>query len=148
MRGLCCVSGNGHPRTGTGAPSQGPRVLFLAAAHFGGREERGKAVGYPNTSHSPRLSLPSPPAMQHLPLPPRCCARGDRLRAAARSTIIIIILPRIRDERGDYGACEEALVSRGCRQRAARRFSPSALRGAAPSRRCSRLRSGPAVGRG
>jgi len=52
----------------------------------------------------------------------RGCTRDDRLCADTYYVIIIIILPKIYDERDDYDGYKEAVVSRGCRQRAARSF--------------------------
>nr|XP_021154658.1 phosphatidylethanolamine-binding protein 4 isoform X5 [Columba livia] len=43
----------------------------------------------------------------------RGCAGDDRLCTDVHYMIIIIILPRIRDERDDYDGYKEALVSRG-----------------------------------
>lgn len=111
--GLCCALGNSHPIT---TPSRGPSTPFSLL--FGAGRKGGKTPGYPKTSS---LSLPSPPAMRHLPLLHRRCRAGDdRLCTDVPSMIIIIILPRIHDERDDYGGSKDALGSRGCRQRDAR----------------------------
>lgn len=75
----------------------------------------------------------------------RGCARDDRLCTDVHYMIIIIILPRIHDERDDCDGYKEALGSRGCRQGAARSFFRSALRSPAPSHGCSWLCLGPAI---
>lgn len=154
--------GTATPQRGQGSVT-GSEHAFSCCSPVWGREERGKAPGTP----TPLVPCPHPSPPSHPPPPPPCsghpapsstppgdaapsssahndaeqsargCARDDRLCTDMHYMIIIIILPRIHDERGGYDSYKEALVSRSCSQ-----FFPH---GPAPSRGCSWLCSGPAI---
>lgn len=135
---LLCL-GEQPPRSGDGAPSRGPSTLFLAAAHFGVGRKGGKhqvpqhlqfpaliphhrailllhrALGTLHPAQPPRGdAAPSSSAHNDAEQSARGCARDDRLCTDVHYMIIIIILPRIHDERGGYDSYKEALVSRSC----------------------------------
>lgn len=90
---------------------------MLAAPHFGakgrGEEPPGTPVYLiPNAGHPQQCSI-FPICTHGAKQSARGCAGDDRLCTDVHYMIIIIILPRIRDERDDYDGYKEALVSRG-----------------------------------
>lgn len=118
---LCCVLGSSHPITwpvhqGRGF-IMGTEHAFACCTPFWGQGERGGTTRYPNISNSQCRSPPrnaaSSPSAHGAKQSARGCAGDDRLCTDVHYMIIIIILPRIRDERDDYDGYKEALVSRG-----------------------------------
>lgn len=119
---LCCVLGSSHPVTqlvhrGQGFVAGSERA-FACCTPFCSQEEQGGMARYPNVSNSQPRSPPQqrsifPVCTRGAEQSARGCAGDDRLCTDVHYMIIIIILPRIRDERDDYDGYKEALVSWG-----------------------------------